>query len=76
MAAGVGPSSTVARQTPVRKHVVGGSGRALARDLHPLRHPAMDGFLLPSLSFKSRRVRAADSPSLSSRILRIEGNVL
>lgn len=30
MAAGVGPSSTVARQTPVRKHVNGGSTRALA----------------------------------------------
>jgi hypothetical protein len=57
MAAGVGPSSTVARQTPVRKHVVGGSGRVLARDLHPF--PAMDRISFASLSTTSSRVRAA-----------------
>lgn len=48
MAAGVGPSSTVARQTPVRKHVAG-SG-ALSRNLRPTR---LGGFF----STPSRQVR-------------------
>lgn len=47
MAAGVGPSSTVARQTPVRKHVAGGSN-ALSRNLHPT---STDGFLFFFLFF-------------------------
>lgn len=48
MAAGVGPSSTVARQTPVRKHVAGDSDaliRATAR--------IPDGFFLSSSTAKS-----------------------
>lgn len=50
MAAGVGPSSTVARQTPVRKHVAGDSD-ALIRAT--TRIP--DGFFSPSTtkSFES-----------------------
>jgi len=73
MAAGVGPSSTVARQTPVRKHVVGGSGRALARDLHPL--PAMDGFL--SQASRQRVQEFGPPPRALSRILpHTEGDVL
>lgn len=61
MAAGVSPSSTVARQTPVRKHVTSGSN-AFSRNLHPT---STDRFLFFSTATSSR-VRAADPPPPSS----------
>lgn len=61
MAAGVGPSSTVARQTPVRKHVAGSD--ALSRNLHPTSRRI---FFNPLET--SSRVRAADpSPLVAAR---------
>lgn len=61
MAAGVGPSSTVARQTPVRKHVAGDSD-ALIRAT--TRIP--DGFFYPLRRRRVLRVWTADSSSLLS----------